>query len=333
MALHTPQTLEDSLISFSSVAVDDLSRTELAIWQGLVDSNPQFTSPFFTPGYCKLLSRCVPGVLAGLMTRGRSVVGVFPHEKMSASSGRPVGSVFCDYQGVIVGPDVSWKAERLLEGIGLSSWHFDHLIACQKEWTKYHRTLDVSWVVNLRSGYEEYETLMSQSGRGQLVDVARKRRMAEREVGPITFEPHVVDHNLLDDLLTLKSAQWARSGWKGRYRQTWERNLMHRLLEWCEPSFAGMFSVLRIGGTPAAMHIGMRSRRTLHYWTTGYNPEFKRYSPGLVMIDCMLRRIPALGLTRLDLGKEEFEYKRRFHTHTVLLAEGVATLGAAPRIA
>jgi len=330
--MHTPQILENSLVSFSAVAVDDLSKTELAKWQELIDSNPQFTSPFFTPGYCKLLSRCVPGVLAGLMTRTGSVVGIFPHERMSAGSGRPVGSLFCDYQGVIVGRDVSWQAERLLEGIGLSSWRFDHLIACQKEWTQFHRTLDVSWVVDLSGGYKRYETLMRRSGRKQLVDVARKRRMAEREVGPVTFAPHLVDHSLLDDLLTLKSAQWARSGWKGRYKRPWERDLMHRLLEWCEPSFAGMFSVLRIGGTPAAMHIGMRSRRTLHYWTTGYDPEFKRYSPGLVMIDCMLRSIPALGLTRLDLGKEAFEYKRRFHTHTVLLAEGVAKVSVAPRI-
>lgn len=321
------------MLSFSAVAVDELSKAELDNWQALVDSIPRFTSPFFAPGYCKLLSRCVPDVLAGLMTRSGSVVGILPHERFNSSSGRPVGSVFSDYQGAIVGPDVSWQAEGLLEGIGLSSWHFDHLLACQEEWTKFHRTLDVSWVVNLDGGYRKYEALMRQSGRKHLIDVARKRRMAEREVGPVTFEPHVVDHSLLDDLLTLKSAQWARSGWKGRYKQPWERNLMHRLLEWCEPGFAGMFSVLRIGGTPAAMHIGMRSRKTLHYWTTGYDPEFKRYSPGLVMIDCMLRRIPALGLTELDLGKEEFEYKRRFHTHTVLLAEGVAKVGADSRIA
>ena len=73
------------------------------------------------------------------------------------------------------------------------------------------------------------------------------------------------------------------------------------------------------------MHLGMRSARTWHYWTTAYDPEFKRYSPGMIMLAEMLQHAPAAGLTEVDLGKEDFEYKRRLHTHVIPLAEGIVS--------
>ena len=97
---------------------------------------------------------------------------------------------------------------------------------------------------------------------------------------------------------------------------------MHLLLEANTEEFGGMFSVLKLNGEPAAMHLGMRSRDIWHCWTTGYNPRFSRYSPGMQMQVEILKAAPRLGLLEVDLGKEEFEYKRRLHTHLVPLVEG-----------
>ena len=99
---------------------------------------------------------------------------------------------------------------------------------------------------------------------------------------------------------------------------------MHTLLETDSAGFGGMLSVLRAGNRPIAMHIGMRSRSVWHYWTTAYDHEFARYSPGNVMLIEMARAAPGLGFAELDLGKEDFEYKRRLHTHVIPVLEGVA---------
>jgi CelD/BcsL family acetyltransferase involved in cellulose biosynthesis len=304
----------------------DLTEACVATWLRLA-AQPGFSSPFFTPGYTRLVASCVDGVQVGIMRQGRNVVGIFPFELEAPRRARPVGSVFCDYQGVVASPDLSWQPEALLDGVGLDAWRFDHVLANQPQWERFHRVRDVSWSIDLSHGFEAYEAYLRRARRGPLQDVRRKMRMIEREAGPLSFSPHERNHQLVDTMLEWKSAQWARSGWAGRFTSAWEHRLMHRLLDTDEPTFGGMFTILRCADRPIAMHLGLRSDRLWHYWTTVYDPEFARYSPGLIMLAEMVRHAGRLGLRELDLGKEDFEYKRRFHTHTIPLAEGVAVGG------
>lgn len=315
-----------SNICFEVRPPSDLTESCIAAWLRLT-AQPTFSSPFFTPGYTRLVASCVEGVQVGIMRQGSNVVGIFPFELEAPRRARPVGSVFCDYQGAVVNPEIAWQAEALLDGVGLDEWRFDHVLANQPQWAHFHSVRDVSWSVDLSHGFEAYEGCLRQAGRAPLRDVRRKVRMIEREVGPLSFSPHEKNHELLDTMLEWKSAQWARSGWIGRFTSAWECQLMHRLLETNEPTFGGLFTVLRCAGRPIAMHLGMRSDRLWHYWTTVYDPEFARYSPGLIMLAEMIRHAFWMGLRELDLGKEAFEYKKRFHTHTIPLSEGVAIRG------
>lgn len=308
-------------------AAHDLRPEDIAGWEAILAQETVFASPFFTPGYTRLVSGCVDGVMVGLLRQGDTLVGVFPYELEAPGKARPVGSVFCDYQAVIIRRDVPWTVDLLLDGLGLAEWRFDHLLALQRPFAPFARRRDVSWSIDLSGGFAAYEALFREGRRRPVAETARKKRMMERDLGPVTFQPHVADHRLLDDLLARKSAQWARSGWPGRFTTPWERNLMHSLLDTGTAGFAGMLSVLCAGGRPLAMHIGMRSRTVWHYWTTVYDHDFARYSPGNVMLVEMARAAPGLGLTELDLGKEDFEYKRRLHTHVVPVMEGVASAG------
>lgn len=319
-------TLRLEATEFRAKRIGELSDDEIAGWQSIVAENPRYRSPFFAPGYAMLVGRCIENVMVGLILNNGRIAGVFPYELVGDSRSGPVGSIFCDYQAVVAREDLAWTADALLDGLGLISWRFDHILTSQHQWSRYHRVQDVSWVIDLSGGFDAYANAMRRAGRGQLAEVRRKRRMIEREVGPLSFTPHEIDHTLLDHMLTLKSAQWARGGWAGRFTAEWELRLMHGLLETDRPDFAGMFSVLRAGGHPVAMHIGMRSAHTWHYWTTAYDPEFKRYSPGLIMLIEMLQHAPAMGLVEVDLGKEDFEYKRRLYTHAIPLAEGTASI-------
>ena len=315
----------DRPIEYEAQPLSDIGEGILDDWRRLVRDNAIFSSPFFAPGYTQLVGSCLGDVMVGLLRQEGRVVGIFPYEWERDGHARPVGSIFCDYQGVIVGPDIHWTAEGMLTKLGVESYRFDHMLSSQHQWRKFVQVRDVSWSINLSDGYEAYEVDLRSAKRMQIADVRRQRRMIEKEVGALSFSPHEVDHGLLDLMLGWKSAQWARSGWVGRFTADWEHRLMHRLLETAQPDFAGLFSILRCSGRPVAMHLGMRSAHTWHYWTTAYDQEFKRYSPGLIMLAEMIRHAPGLGLEELDMGKDGFKYKRRLHTHTVQLAEGVAT--------
>lgn len=306
-------------------AARDLGPEDIAGWEAILAREPSYASPFFTPDYTRLVANCLDGVMVGLLRRDDDLVGVFPYELCGTAIARPVGSIFSDYQAVIIDRDVSWTADELLNGLGLTEWRFDHLLATHTPFAPFVQRRDVSWSIDLSAGFAAYETRLREGGHRQVAEMRRKKRMIEREIGPVEFQPHVVDHSLLDQLLAWKSAQWARSGWSGRFTAAWEKRLMHALMETNTAGFGGMLSVLRAGGRPIAMHIGMRSRRVWHYWTTVYDHEFARYSPGNVMLVEMARAAESLGLSELDLGKEEFEYKRRLHTHVIPLWEGVVT--------
>lgn len=318
-AIHSPDALH-----YQALPAVALSQELIATWQDIVNADRQFRSPFFSPGYTRLVAGCVSDVMVGLMMLEGEVVGIFPYEKIGPRKARPVGSVFCDYQAAVVKQDVPWTVEGLLNGLELDSWHFDHVLTSQKQWAAFHKIHDVSWSIDISEGFDAYEARLRASKHKQLVEAYRKKRKIEREIGPLSFTPHVVDHNLLDQLLSWKSEQWSKSGWYGRYTASWEQCLMHRLVETNEQDFAGIFSVLHVGDRPIAMHIGMRSRHVWHYWTTAYDPKFSHHSPGILMLVEMLRAAPDMGIDELDMGKEDFEYKRRFHTHVINLAEGSA---------
>lgn len=315
-----------SALSYEARPISEVGDADLAEWRRLISDFPEFSSPFFSPGYCRLVGACASGVFAGLIRRNGKLVGVFPFELADGAPARPVGTIFNDYQGVVIAPDTDWEVESLLSGLSLESFKFDHLLAMQTPWARYWHRRGVSWIIDLSNGFDAYRSLMRDNGHRVLDDLARKRNKIEREVGSLSFSPHEHDHGLLDEMLAGKAAQWARTGFPGRFAAPWEQCLMHGLLDTEDSDFAGLFTVLRCAGRPVAMHLGMRSATVWHYWTTFYDVEFARYSPGLLMLVEMAKSAPGMGLHELDLGKEDFEYKRRFHTRTVPMAEGMAAL-------
>jgi CelD/BcsL family acetyltransferase involved in cellulose biosynthesis len=306
-------------------AMDSLADTLLARWQRVQDEVPAFASPFLGPGWAKLVSACGRNVQVAVLFRGRTAVGFFPFELVEAGHGKPVGTVFSDYQAAVVEPGVEVDVERLLDAAGLRRWDFDHLLKAQAPFTQYHRQDGFSPVLDLSCGFEHYRRHLAAQGRRQLQQAARRRRQMERALGPVTFTAHERDLGILSRLLELKAAQWTRSGWSGRFKAPWERALTIGLVHTDTPAFGGLLSVLRAAGKPVAIHLGPRSRTVWHYWITAYDPEAAHFSPGIVMLEQMARSAQALGLSMIDLGKGEEGYKQRFMTGAVPLAEGTAS--------
>jgi hypothetical protein len=74
-------------------------------------------------------------------------------------------------------------------------------------------------------------------------------------------------------------------------------------------------------GTVAA-HFGMRSGTVWHHWFPAYDPQFQKQSPGLIILWRMAQSAEGLGLTMIDMGLGDFEFKLRFANAAVPLAEG-----------
>jgi CelD/BcsL family acetyltransferase involved in cellulose biosynthesis len=83
-----------------------------------------------------------------------------------------------------------------------------------------------------------------------------------------------------------------------------------------------MCSTLHAGDRLVAAHMGMRSGNTLHYWFPAYDPEFAKYSPGIILLLRLARSVEGSGVRKIDLGKGEAHYKQRLMNGAVQLREG-----------
>jgi CelD/BcsL family acetyltransferase involved in cellulose biosynthesis len=294
-------------------------------WRRVHERYDVFASPFLGPEYARLVARCRPDAELAVLESDGVAIGFFAYERCGPRAGRPIGSVFCDYQAVVVPPSTCWSANQLLKACDLDELHFDHWLGVQSQMLPFTRLMDVSWAIDLTGGFSQYDHRMSAAGRGQLTEARKKEQKLQGAVGSVRFEADLPDEDLLDLLLRWKSRQWSLSGWSGRFEQEWERRLMRELLLARGDGFGGILSVLFAGDMPVALHLGLRSRTIWHYWTTAYDAEYQRYSPGIIMLVHMAQAAERLGLKQIDLGKETFEYKMRLATHHVPLVEGRAT--------
>jgi len=290
-------------------------------WRSLQHSNSHLASPFFCPEYTTAIAAARDDVFVAFLEEGGKVVGCFPFQRNGHDSARPVGWPMCDYEAVIAGPATIWDANELLRDCRLRAWEFDHLLVSQAPFRSFHRVHKISPIVDMSANQEGF---FQQSA--WFREMARNIRKLEREIGPVRFEPQVLDHEALDRLLVW----WARK-WTGHDKVgSWHRNAFHTILDTRTPSFAGTLSVLCAGDNFVAMSFGMRSRSVWHYWFPAYNPQFARYSPGTTLLAKMITTATSLGITTLDLGPGEEHYKTRFMNSFVPIASGIVEAGLAP---
>jgi myo-inositol-1-phosphate synthase len=326
VSLRPPGARGASRLEIEVIASTDLTVEHLNAWRDLQAARVDLQSPFLTAQFTRIAGACTQDVYAGVLRDTGRIVGFFPFQRVAAASARPVAHGFNDCQAVVCAADAEWSADELLRGCQLERVAFDHLVATQAQFARFHSTVGFSPQIDLRRGVAAWKRQLRADGRRHLARLESKRRRLEREHGPVTLRPQVRDHALLRQLLAMKGAQWARSGVADKFTVPWVDRFMHALLDWEDADGAGLLTVLELHGRPIAMHFGPRSRTVWSYWTTVYDAEFRKYSPGLVMLLMMAEVAPTLGIEYVDLGMEDFDYKRRLMTAMLPMAAGEVTL-------
>jgi CelD/BcsL family acetyltransferase involved in cellulose biosynthesis len=249
---------------------------------------------------------------------------VFPFERHRSRIGRPLGIKLADFQGLVAAPDLKLSTADLLEGCGLSVWHFDHLLLQPAVWAPWHGELADSPYLDLSAGYAAYAAERKLAGTNQIAQTDRKRRKLEREVGPIRFEWHTDRHDVFETLLQWKSAQRRQTGTFDVLHFPWVVELLDRLRLTGEGKFQGVLSALYANERLIAAHLGMRSNDVLHHWFPAYDHGFYRYSPGLILMLELASASAEWGVRRIDLGKGNDQYKDSFRSAGLTVATGAA---------
>jgi CelD/BcsL family acetyltransferase involved in cellulose biosynthesis len=294
-------------------------------WRDLLSADPAFASPYVCPELTLAAAAVRDDVFVGLLSDGGGIAGFFPFQR-HGEEGTVVAEGVCDYQAVVVDPELAWSAAELLRGCGLRTWSFTYLAAGQEPFRPFHRQLLPCAFMDLARGYAAWAGERRAAGSRMLKDTARHRRRLERRAGPLRFELHTPDPGVLARLMEWKSAQYRRTGKTDWFAIPWVAALVERLHGVQTPGFAGLLSALWAGDELVAAHFGLRSRAVWHWWYPAYDRRFAADSPGLILDLAMAERAEALGIARIDLGRV-CDHKARLMSGWHELARGCAEVG------
>jgi len=196
------------------------------------------------------------------------------------------------------------------------------LLANQRLLQDAHAVTLLSPFMDLSGGFEAYRVARRQAGTDEIQETLRKTRKMKREHSAFRFEVNCREPRFLDMLIDWKLNQFAHSGEPNGLALPWARPLMHRVFEYDGESFAGMLSVLWVGDQAAAATFSMRSHTVLHGWLAAYNPEFRKYSPGSILLLQIAQAAESLGVRRIDMGRGPEPYKRSFASGAIMLEQG-----------
>jgi len=308
----------------------ELSAADRAAWTALqskahLQGSPELANPFLSPEFALAVGRCRRGVRIAVVREDGEPAAFFPFQRTAAGVGRAVGLGVSDAQGLVHRPGFVWDARELLRACGLAVWEFDHLVEGQEPFAAGTRGSFPSPVMDVDQGYDAYlRHLRSQAPKFTRTTLAKERRLT-RTASEVRYVHDERDPAVLRTLMGWKSAQYRRTGRSDRFAHDWISHLVQQLFHTRSEPFAGILSVLYAEDRPIAAHFGLRTERVLACWFPAYDPEYAKYSPGLVLHLRMAEAAAADGIAYLDLGRGQKEYKDSLKTREITVSEGWVT--------
>jgi CelD/BcsL family acetyltransferase involved in cellulose biosynthesis len=297
-------------MEFTVVAPELMTVADVSAWLALQTSSGR-TSPFLSPFWVRACAdvagpdqACARVVI---LRQDGETVGFFPVRVRGDTAG-PVGAPMCDYQGVVGAPDLDVEPRRLLGALRVGRLDFPSLLADQRAFAGGVRGVAQSQVIDLSAGYDAYAAARRAAGTDILQDTAKKRRKLEREQGAAVFAVSR-DVGDFEALIAWKRAQYRASGQTDIFQAGWTEALLRSLFERNAPDFGGAFFTLHVDGKLAAAHFALRQGGVLHAWFIAHDEAFARYSPGVILINDILKWAPAQGVRELDLGPGDYRFK------------------------
>jgi CelD/BcsL family acetyltransferase involved in cellulose biosynthesis len=276
-------------------------------WLKIQASNPNLAGPCFHPELFIIRGHFCSYIRVVILYRGKNVLAFWPFLKDQESLvAKPIR--FCDYSAIIKPRFQHLDMSKIMKKTGLMAWEF---MALSNFDNIDHKTGVCEYAdsprVDLTEGFEKY--LDSQKHRkAGYKDIVYKKRLVERTLGPLRFVPICNDVDVLHRMLSWK---------KDRYHMPsdWMQlttGFLEQIFYLKGSPFSGVLSALYAGDKLIAASFCLRYQGILHGTSMSYDPEFKKYSPGSLLLSSLISRLYDLQCTILDFGPGQAEYKYDF---------------------
>jgi CelD/BcsL family acetyltransferase involved in cellulose biosynthesis len=311
----------------SVVHPEELGRAEQLLWSSFARDS-SLNSPFLSWPFARSIGRVRDDARVATFRDGARVLAFLGFQISSDRTGGPIGASISDAQAVVAPSTWAFDPRRLIDSAGLSVWRFDHLTMQQTAFRPYHRHRHRSPFVDLSAGYDAFVQGVRTHSKDLISQVGRRRRKLAREVGPVVCEwQSSQPEGDWQRLSRWKSDQYARDATWDRFAEPWITRSLELLAESRDPCCTGLLTSIRAGEQLVAAHFGLLGPDRLCWWFPAYNPDFGRYSPGLILLLDIIAEAARRGVPMLDLGRGEHGYKLRVTPHCYEVAEGEVVAG------
>ncbi|GAA3412098.1 GNAT family N-acetyltransferase [Streptosporangium vulgare] len=283
----------------------ELGPAEIAAWRRMQRSSPHLDNPFLSPDFTIAMGEVSAEARVAVITESDGPVGFFPFERHGGGVGAALGWWVSLSQGVVHRPGAEFDSDALLKACGLSVWEFGCMVDRQPWFQPFETLRQEAVVLDFGGGYSAFLDELRERSPKFLKSTLYKERKLGRDVGEVTAEFAVRDPARFRLLREWKSAQYQRMGRPDRFGKAWVVELVERLHAVDTDDFAGPLSMLYAGGRPVAGHFGLRTGTTMIGWFPAYDPEYAKYSPGLIQHLRMVESAAKLGVTSPGSGHQQ----------------------------
>ncbi|MCH8489266.1 MAG: GNAT family N-acetyltransferase [Oceanicaulis sp.] len=313
------------MLNVTAVKPNDLTPAEREAWQGFVAADPTLASPYFSLGFLDAVgaARRDTRVLVA-RERGR-VIAFLPLHAGLMGHARPLAGPLGDHHGLIAAPGIDLDLGEMLKAGGVGLFSFYGALAGQAPFRRHAQARDGSWGIDLSRGYDAFVEARASVDPKVFRNLRARRRKLEGAEGGFEFRINDDRPEVLAAALAWKSAQYRRTGVFDAFSVRWTVDLLNNIkADDCRLQV----SSLEIGGQLAAMHVGMRTGRVLHYWFPVYDPEFSSFGPGLALLMEICQAMAADGVEEVHLGPGDYDFKSQLASWQIGLVTGFAGQGA-----
>ncbi|MFS2317891.1 GNAT family N-acetyltransferase [Maricaulis sp. D1M11] len=306
-----------------------LSAAHRQAWQAFQRENIQLASPYFTLEFADLCERVRPDTQVCVVTTRGQVQGFLPFHAGRTGIARPLAGPLGDVHGLIEAEAGCLDAGHIIREAGLGVFEYHSALASQCGFSGAAELRDGSWQIELSQGFAAWQdnrrSLFPKAMRNLR---ARRRRLEALDAG---YEFVMDDRRpaVFEAMLAWKRQQYRETGVFDVFSVGWSHALMRQVFETRTDALTGLSSALYIGGRLAAVHIGMASDRLCHYWFPAYDRNLSHLSPGLLLLEEMIRAAASMGHSGVELGPGDYQFKRELATVQTGLVGG-ALLGEGP---
>lgn len=317
------------------VEIDDWAPVLEREWEDLAVALS--ASPFLYPGWIKAWRSSWGRGRPVLLTarRGGELVGILPLERRSGGLHSPTNWHTPEFGALTTDDEVAKEIARALftQRVRACSLGFvDETVAITDEWAgaarfagwrPLARVVQSSPFIDTGTGWGAYETSLAKKLRTEL----RRRRRRLEEEGELSVRLFTGDDDLaglLEEGFRIEGAAWKGSkgtainsddAAKGFYtsisRWAWERG-------WLQLAF------LRLGDENLTFDLCLETGNVHYLIKTGYEPDRRKYAPGMLMRYEMIKRSFELGHTSYEfLGSNnpwKLEWTSDVHNRMLLQA-------------